>query len=177
MKTKFSSRMIMLLFGVLAVAAVIIGCAANQSTEAAAIGSCPLCGEGACSDPVLINLATGERGEITTNRPGEEITEEYFRFLSVAGLQGYHNGNSSCHVVLLPQERAKLSGMFCKSCRDKLEAFASSGYVLADLRDTSDAKIYTPSVGADYMICGHRVTVTSDEEGHLTVNVFATAAK
>jgi len=124
---------------------------------------CALCETGAAYDgPCLISLATGEVGQLETTWAEDG---NYVRYFGCAGLSAVGDVNTHTCEVTLPEESESMSAAyFCRDCRAKLAEVATEGYVLADLQDANDCRLYPIAAGAAYEICGHAVTVTSDEE-------------
>ena len=109
---------------------------------------CCLCNSTPYHAPVLVNLSTGEILELAVYdtdpfRPGELAEEQQtgtFSFIRGAGASGYRE-RSKYVKVAIPIESTRLDKRyFCKECRTMLNG--CRGFVLADLRNTSDPIIY-----------------------------------
>lgn len=112
---------------------------------------CALCDSLPYHAPCLVNLATGEVGELTVYEPhpfkAGELWEYQqggtFSFLTVAGITGYRDTARWEAHVTVPRDRNKFEEKhFCYSCRDLIKPFSQTGYVLADLHLPSEPEIY-----------------------------------
>ena len=131
--------------------------------------------------PCLVNLHTGEVGEIYLYEPHYslvgEIAEEqrggYFCFLSIAGLRGYLNASVPEAHVTVPSEVEKYDEQyFCTSCRELLAEYTDDGYVLADLRNPDTPTIYPVEDGTSFEVRCYTVTVTKTEDKELDISVL-----
>nr|WP_325254745.1 hypothetical protein [uncultured Oscillibacter sp.] len=101
---------------------------------------CTLCGSGIpYQAPVLVNLSTGETGEMRVYDPdpqcryelAEEQSTSTFSFLHVAGLTGCRDTCNHTSYVTLPENGAPISPvLFCRVCRVLLADAATEGYIL-----------------------------------------------
>lgn len=130
---------------------------------------CALCGGLKCHAPCIVDLATGEVGELEIFEPHPtrvgEIAEEQrggiFAFLPCVGQRAVQDQNARTCTVELPKNRAKMNPRyFCKSCRKLLAGMR--GYVLADLYDLSNIRVYPIKDGAVEAIRGYTVTAEWD---------------
>ena len=103
---------------------------------------CAICDSIPYHAPCLVNLATGEVGELTVYEPHPfKVAElnEYqqggtFSFLYIAGLHGYSDtANWETHITIPTNENEYEEKFFCKSCREKITDRIESGYLLLDL--------------------------------------------
>lgn len=104
---------------------------------------CAICDSIPYHAPALVNLATGEVGELTVYEPHPfkvaELSEYQqggtFSFIYAAGLNGYSDtANWETHITIPINENEYEEKYFCKACRNKLITHTDSGYVLLDLR-------------------------------------------
>lgn len=139
---------------------------------------CALCGNGSGTSyhaPVVVNLSTGEAGEMQVYDPDphhrNEIAKEQstgtFSFLHIAGLTGYRDTSDHSSHVTLPKEREW--GMiepsyFCRDCRTLLADTATKGHALADLYDLDRITIYAIKKGAEYTIRDYTVSISTEDE-------------
>jgi len=132
---------------------------------------CALCETGATYDgPCLVSLATGEVGQLETSWAQDG---NYVRYFGCAGLSAVEDLSTHTCEVTLPEESDPMNAAyFCRDCRAKLAEIATAGYVLADLQDTNDFRLYPIAAGAAYEICGHAVTVSQDAKTE-RLTVFA----
>lgn len=139
---------------------------------------CVLCGNGigvSYHAPVVVNLSTGENGELRVYDPDprqrNELAEEQstgtFSFLNVAGLMGYRDTcNHSSHVTL-PKEREWMPiapSFFCRNCRTLLADTATTGYILVDLYNPDKITTYAIENGAEYSIRDYAVSISIQNE-------------
>lgn len=134
--------------------------------------SCSLCATFPCHAPCIVNLSTGEIGEIRIYQPHfskvAEIAEEqaggYFCFLYCAGLQGYCLGAQSA-TIYVPQEAGGLQVKhFCNSCRKLLAPYANSGFVIADLREPKSPTLYPIEVCSGISMRCYIIDISYSEE-------------
>lgn len=133
--------------------------------------------------PVLVNLSTGEIGEMRIYDPDLPRSDfniapiqqtGTFSFVSYAGLTGRKDTCSHTSSVEIPAELKPLCmEHFCRSCRAILVQTATEGFVLLDLFDLEDIKAYDVVEGAEYTIRDYAVKVYWNEEADgLTLEVL-----
>lgn len=147
---------------------------------------CALCGNGngvSYHAPVVVNLSTGESGELCVYDPDpcqrNELAEEQstgtFSFLNVAGIMGYRDTCDHSSHVTLPEEGEWMLidlSYFCRSCRTLLADKATAGYILVDLYDLDRITTYAIEDGAEYTIQDYTVSIsTEDELNGLSIDV------
>ena len=143
---------------------------------------CALCGSGIPHHaPVLVNLSTGEAGEMRVYDPDPhhryELAEEQstgtFSFLHIAGLTGCRDTcNHTCYVTLPEKEDPIVPTLFCRNCRALLADTDIKGYILADLSDLSDMKVYAIKDNVNYTIRDYNISVSTQRgTGGLSINV------
>lgn len=141
---------------------------------------CSLCAYIPSHAPCLVNLNTGEVGEIVLYEPHHtlvgEIAEEqrggYFRFMSVAGLQGYLDACvPEAHVTVSDVNEKYEEKYFCSSCRELLKAYSHCGFVLADLRDPETPTIYPVEEGTEFEVRCYTVVISETDKGVLDISV------
>lgn len=130
--------------------------------------------------PCLVNLHTGEVGELTVYNPDHtkvgEIAEEqptgFFSFVYCAGVTAWRDADDrSCHATLPEELEPMNAAYFCYDCRRLLADTDRYGYVLADLHDLDNITAYLIEDGAEYTIRDYVVTVSEDENRRLAVDV------
>ncbi len=159
---------------------------ANSLANSSEPEVCALCGNGSGMSyhaPVVVNLATGEVGELRVYDPDphhrNEIAKEQstgtFCFLSVAGLTGYRDTCDHTSHVTLPKEKEWMlidPSYFCHSCRTLLADTATTGYAVVDLYDLDNIMVYAIEKGAEYTIRDYSVSIsTQNELKCLSINV------
>ena len=104
---------------------------------------CAICDSIPMHAPALVNLATGEVGELTVYEPHPfKVAElnEYqqggtFSFIYVAGINGYSDtANWETHITLPTNENEYEEKFFCKACRERIAGHTDKGFLLLDLR-------------------------------------------
>lgn len=104
---------------------------------------CAICDSIPYHAPALVNLATGEVGELAVYEPHPfKVAElnEYqqggtFSFIYVAGLNGYSDtANWETHITIPTNENEYEEKHFCKSCRERIFGHTEKGFLLLDLR-------------------------------------------
>lgn len=104
---------------------------------------CAICDSIPMHAPALVNLATGEVGELTVYEPHPfKVAElnEYqqggtFSFIYVAGINGYSDtANWETHITIPTKENEYEEKFFCKACRERISGHTDKGFLLLDLR-------------------------------------------
>ena len=104
---------------------------------------CAICDSIPYHAPALVNLATGEVGELTVYEPHPFKVAELnpyqqggtFSFIYVAGLNGYSDtANWETHITIPTNENEYEEKYFCKSCRERIAGRIEKGFLLLDLR-------------------------------------------
>ena len=150
---------------------------------------CSLCEYGEAMTyhaPVLVNLSTGEVGEMRVYK-----SEKYgdtlelapiqqtgtFAFVKCAGLTGQQDTCSHTFKIDIPREIETMNiGRFCCDCRVLLAETNNSGFAIVDCFDLGNMKAYNIENGAEYAIRDYTVSV--NEETHndqLSVTVCGNA--
>lgn len=130
---------------------------------------CALCSKGMRHHaPCLINLSTGQMGEMTVytphpSRQGEIAPMEMqqtgtFNFQPCADLMAIRDTCTHACIITLPEERELINpALFCRECRQLLAEAGLEGYVILDLYDLDDVRAY-PIQGE--IIRDYRISVT-----------------
>ena len=104
---------------------------------------CAICDSIPMHAPALVNLATGEVGELTVYDPHPFKVAELnpyqqggtFSFIYAAGLNGYSDtANWETHITIPTNENEYEEKHFCKSCRERISGHTEKGFLLLDLR-------------------------------------------
>lgn len=104
---------------------------------------CAICDSIPYHAPALVNLATGEVGELAVYEPHPfKVAElnEYqqggtFSFIYVAGINGYSDtANWETHITIPTNENEYEEKLFCKACRERIFGHTENGFLLLDLR-------------------------------------------
>lgn len=139
--------------------------------------SCAVCGNGEGRPyhaPVLVNLSTGEIGEMRIYDPDLPRSDfniapiqqtGTFSFARYAGLTGIKDTCSHTSRVEIPEKLEPMNmEHFCRECRAILAKTASEGFVLLDLFDLKEIKAYAVIEGTEHTIRDYAVTVYWDDE-------------
>lgn len=128
---------------------------------------CALCDHIKCHAPCLVNLSTGEVGEVTIYEPhrkkvGEVAEEQEGGTLGIfyaAGVQVTSLAPPWTAELSVPAVKTQLKkSQFCNSCR-KLLRDMPGGYVLADLYAPDSPAIYPIQDGQIYNIRCYQVSI------------------
>ena len=104
---------------------------------------CAICDSIPMHAPALVNLATGEVGELTVYEPHPFKVAELnpyqqggtFSFIYAAGLNGYSDtANWETHITIPTNENEYEEKFFCNACRERIAAHTDKGFLLLDLR-------------------------------------------
>lgn len=104
---------------------------------------CVICDSIPMHAPALVNLATGEVGELAVYDPHPfKVAElnEYqqggtFSFIYAAGLKGYSDtANWETHIAIPINENEYEEKYFCKACRELISGHTENGFLMLDLR-------------------------------------------
>lgn len=130
---------------------------------------CALCGGSRHHAPCLINLSTGEVGELQvyTSHPhvAGEIAEEQqtgtFNFLYCAGIMAARDTSNHICWANVPLDVEPMAiEWFCRDCRALLSGICTEGYVLADLYCLDHIQVYDIADGESYTIRDYTVTIS-----------------
>ena len=133
---------------------------------------CSICGHLKCHAPCILNLATGEIGELELYMPHDrevgEIAEEQsggtFGFISVAGLQGIKLTDPWYIELEVPMVgNNKRISNYCDSCRKWLEDY-QSGFVVLDIYDLENPIIYGIEDGASYEMRCYKIGISAKQD-------------
>ena len=133
---------------------------------------CSICGHFKCHAPCILNLATGEIGDLELYMPHEqevgELAEEQtggtFSFISIAGLHGIKltdPWNIELEVPMVGNN--KRISHYCDSCRRWLGNY-QSGFVLLDIYNLKNPVVYRIEDGASYEIRCYKIEISANQE-------------
>lgn len=141
---------------------------------------CPICEGLRCHAPCLVNLHTGEIGELELYEPHPfkvgELAEEqrggYFCFMTAAGLRGTKTADPWEIDMDIPAGGKPMrKNLFCRECHKLLANVSDDEYALLDLYDRSAPVVLSIRDGAEYSLRCYTITVISDENRyHMTVS-------
>lgn len=146
---------------------------------------CAVCGNGNGTEfhaPVLVNLSTGEVGELRVYESSKSGTSPSiasiqnvgtFYFSKCAGLTGWVETYSHTHTIEIPQKGGPIvMEHYCRDCRALLASVSSCGYVLLDLYDVEHIRAYMLQKDSSYDIREYEISIFQDKnKGDLTVKV------
>ena len=104
---------------------------------------CAICDSIPYHAPALVNMATGEVGELSVYEPHPFKVAELnpyqqggtFSFIYVAGINGYSDtANWETHITIPINENEYEEKNFCKTCRKLISDHTENGHLLLDLR-------------------------------------------
>lgn len=133
---------------------------------------CSICGHLKCHAPCILNLETGEIGELELymphDREGGEIAEDQsggtFEFISAAGLQGIKLTDPWYIELEVPMAgNKKRISHYCDGCCKRLEDY-QSGFVLLDVYNMNNPIIYRVEDGASYEMRCYKIGISENQE-------------
>lgn len=170
-------RRIILVFMMMTLLLSLVACSGISAPEP---DCCSVCDYIPSHAPCLVNLNTGEVGEIALYEPHHtlvgEIAEEqrggYFSFVSVAGLRGYLDACVPEAHVTVPDGIEKYEEKyFCSTCRELLKGYSHCGFVLADLRNPEAPTVYPVEAGTEFEVRCYTVVITETDKGELDISL------
>lgn len=144
---------------------------------------CAICDSVPYHAPCLVNLATGEVGELTVYEPhpfkAGELWEYQqggtFSFLTVAGITGYRDtARWEAHISIPMEQNEYEEKYFCKSCRDILQPFSQTGFVLAELHFPSEPEIYFIQRNTEIMLENYQIQMDISDSNKYDITVIGT---
>lgn len=145
---------------------------------------CVLCTEPPHHAPCLLNLATGEMGELTVydSHPadGKMLSDEQmtgtFSFLYCAGLTGYRDTACElCHFDI-PVNIDKYNPFhFCNDCRSLLASYKNHAFVLVDTFDEGSPLILPINDSVIYELRSYRISaIYNTDRSRYELSVYGT---
>lgn len=144
---------------------------------------CAICDSIPYHAPALVNLSTGEVGELAVYEPhpfkAGELWEYQqggtFSFLTVAGITGYRDtARWEAHISIPMEQNEYEEKYFCRSCRDKLHPFSQTGFVLADMRFPSEPVIYFIQGNTEILQDNYRIQMEVNDLNECDITVIGT---
>ncbi len=144
-------------------------------------GACVLCKVEKCPNPCLINLNTGEIGELEVYDKGlasdDEMTLDFqeissmqtfgtFNHLECAGLDGYRvTGTYNECSLTLPEKLLRIDRKhYCKDCYKELSTVSKEGYILLDTYAPENLGIYSLNIGDEHKVRFFDISVEWDAD-------------
>ena len=133
---------------------------------------CILCDNIPYHAPCLIDLSSGELGELIVYEPHAtkvgEIAEQQeggtLCFLDCAGLWAIRDTDTQITYVEIPRYTDWMQrSHFCKSCRRLLAGCYTKGYALVDMYTSGQPKVLPIKDGAAYTLRCYDVRITYDQ--------------
>lgn len=146
---------------------------------------CALCADDGVVNtyPCLVRLETGQVGQIDVYDIGAEYLQEIIQFQETGVYTTFSfvlgglventatEAHSSTSTVNIPKEALHIDPkLFCHDCRARIgeaidgAALYTTGYVLADLYDLNNIRIYPIEEDAKYNIQGYTVEISKDKK-------------
>ena len=125
---------------------------------------CALCEVPESDVPCILDLHSGEVGElrISTDELSDDPSTFTFSFMDVLGNTGYRDTGARMCKVTLPQDNLRLSpSRFCRDCREKLQSVREDHYAVLD---TASKDVY-PLQESSFTISEYSVTIAKEERG------------
>lgn len=151
---------------------------------------CSLCGYGEALPyhaPCLVNLTTGEVGELRVYEPNHyragELAEEqqtgYMTICYCAGIHGIIDASAHTCFASIPDTSQQMApAYFCRDCRALLAEVSCEGYILLDLYDRDNVRTYPIVISACYTIRDYTVEIRGGEKkGHCEIKVYGNLFK
>ena len=107
--------------------------------------NCPLCHAVPSDVPCLIDLHTGEIGEMRIGKGelSDDPASFMFYLVDVAGCEGYCDTASRCCQITLEEgSRVMNPFLFCRSCRAKLRELRHERYAILDYTSPDGVTIH-----------------------------------
>lgn len=140
--------------------------------------SCNLCDNIPMHAPCLINLSTGEIGELTVFDPdpfriGEIAPQQQggvFSFLPCAGLVATRITDSWITSVNIPPGTETMRrAHFCRSCRLLLKDYTQESFALVDMYRAGEPVLYPIAENTSYHMRCYRIRISKGEAYCITV--------
>lgn len=164
------------------IAAILILILANVLLPAQEPERCAICDSIPYHAPALVNLATGEVGELAVYDPHPYKVAELnqyqqggtFSFLYVAGINGYSDtANSETHIAIPVNENVYEEKFFCKDCRERISGHTENGFLLLDLRKPERFTILSLNSGEIQTVRCYEIQ-TTERLDEITIIVHGT---
>ena len=136
--------------------------------------SCPLCHTEPSDAPYLVDLHTGEIGEIRIGKG--ELSDDpatfVFYFVEIAGCKGYCDTAARCCQITLKSEQDTMNPfLFCRSCRAKLRELRHERYAILDFTSPDSFSVHSIQTGS-FSIGQYNIEHTSsNNEAALIVHI------
>ena len=146
-------------------------------------GQCVLCNAEKHANPCLIDLSTGEIGELPiydVGLPSESGTAETefrkeqpfgtFSFVKCAGANGYKTTGTynKCSFTLPVKSKHIQRALYCKDCYELLSSVSKKGYLLLDLYDLENIQVYSIESGDVHSVRCFEISVIWDAKNNDT---------
>lgn len=134
---------------------------------------CPACGRGAShcylhegfayGGPCIVDLATGDITDVSVIGDTGYIQMRTHKGISVMQLPEDHTS-----ITLSGEDKTVNAALFCDDCLALIVAVPNSGYVLADLHDLGDIRLYPIEEGVSELL-EHQFLVEHEENGNIRI--------
>ena len=140
---------------------------------------CAICDSMPMHAPCIVNLSTGEVGElrIYDPNPDQVATLNVFQqggtfvFIEVSGFNGYRDTSNWETHITIPADKGKYKkDSFCKQCRSLIEDYSNDGYLLLDLLSPENVSVIDldPDEG-NFLRCYEVKIINKEREQELIV--------
>lgn len=127
---------------------------------------CYLCQGIPCDAPCLVDLSTGEVVPLTVDENSGALS---IQFLGDARIE-LKPGEACATIPTEPRDVN--TDLFCDKCRMLIAAASNSSYVLADMKDIGDVRLYPIEAGRTISIRNYIIAIAVDGD-RLIIQVFA----
>lgn len=117
----------------------------------------------AYNGPCLVDLATGDITDVSVIGDTGNMQITARKGISVMQLPEAHTS-----ITLSGEDKTVNTALFCDDCLALIEAVPNSGYVLADLRDLGDIRLYPIEDGVSELL-EHQFLVEHEENGNIRI--------
>lgn len=140
---------------------------------------CAICDSIPMHAPCIVNLSTGEVGEIRIYDPNPDQTATLnnfqqggtFCFIEVSGFSGYRDTSTWETHITFPEDKGKYKkDYFCKQCRSLIDDYSNDGYLLLDLLSPENASIIDLDTDeGNFLRCYEMQIINKEREKELIV--------
>ena len=147
---------------------------------------CAICDSIPYHAPALVNLATGEVGELAVYEPHPfKVAElnEYqqggtFSFIYAAGLNGYSDtANWETHITIPTNENEYEEKFFCKACRKLISGHTENGFLLLDMREPTKFSILSLDPDEIHIVRCYQVQIKLCQSNKFEIIIIGTMDK
>lgn len=113
--------------------------------------------------PCIVDLSTGDITDVSV------IGDKgYMQITTHKGISVMQFPEDHTSISLSGEDKSVNTALFCDDCLALIEAVPNNGYVLADLRDLGDIRLYPIEEGTSELL-GHQFLVEHEENGNIRI--------